>query len=125
MWGIRLDMPDSWASSDAYVHRYDFVSTKTGAIIVPGCGFDSIPADLLVFLSNRTLKNALGPDAQLGLSQTFYSMKGGISGGTLATLMTEAEIVPKYKLLEAQKDYAVSQGTPFGVPLPYSRITPR
>ncbi|TFK88041.1 hypothetical protein K466DRAFT_88124 [Polyporus arcularius HHB13444] len=91
------------------IERYDFVSTKTGAIIIPGCGFDSIPADLLVFLSNRTLKNALGPDAQLGLSQTFYSMKGGISGGTLATLMTEAEIVPKYKLLEAQKDYAVSQ----------------
>ncbi|RPD57921.1 hypothetical protein L226DRAFT_538874 [Lentinus tigrinus ALCF2SS1-7] len=91
------------------IDGYDFMCTKTGAIIVPACGFDSVPADLLVFLSNRTLKNALGPDAQLGLSQTFYSLKGGISGGTLATMMSDIENVPKFRLIEAQKDYAISQ----------------
>ena len=91
------------------MRSYDFMCTKTGAIIVPACGFDSVPADLLVFLSNRTIKNALGPDAQLGLSQTFYAVKGGISGGTLATMMSDIENVPKFKLFEAQKDYAISQ----------------
>ena len=75
------------------------------------CGFDSIPADLLVFLSNRTLKNAFGPDAQLGLSQTFYKGTGGVSGGTLATLMSDMENVPRSRLLQAQHDYALSPGT--------------
>ncbi|KAI0800124.1 Saccharopine dehydrogenase-domain-containing protein [Fomes fomentarius] len=73
------------------IDHYDALATKTGAIIVPACGFDSIPADLLVHLSNRTLKNALGPQAQLGLSQTFYDLVGGVSGGSLATLLTGIE----------------------------------
>ncbi|KAI0697401.1 Saccharopine dehydrogenase-domain-containing protein [Cerioporus squamosus] len=98
------------------IEGYDFMSTKTGAIIIPACGFDSVPADLLVFLSNRTLKNALGPDAQLGLSQTFYSLKGGISGGTLATMMSDIENVPRFKLYEAQRDYAIAQAR--GLPSP-------
>ena len=37
--------------------RYHYVATKTGAIIVPSCGLDSIPADLSAFLGNKTLKS--------------------------------------------------------------------
>ena len=85
---------------------------------MPACGMDSIPADILVFLSNRTLKNALGPQAQLGLSQTFYHIKGGFSGGTLATLFAEIEHVPEYFAQETRKDYAISPGAPSRVPIP-------
>lgn len=78
---------------------------------MPACGFDSIPADLLVHLSSRTLKNALGPQAQLGLSQTFYEIAGGVSGGSLATLLTGIEQVPPAVHSEAASDYALSRGT--------------
>ena len=30
---------------------------KTGAIIVPSCGLDSIPSDFSAFLGNKTLKS--------------------------------------------------------------------
>lgn len=37
--------------------RYDYIATKTGAIIVPSCGLESIPSDLSAFLGNKTLKS--------------------------------------------------------------------
>jgi hypothetical protein len=36
--------------------RYEYIATKTGAIIVPSCGMDSVPSDLSVFVGNKTLK---------------------------------------------------------------------
>ncbi|KAI0752784.1 Saccharopine dehydrogenase-domain-containing protein [Daedaleopsis nitida] len=90
------------------IARYDYLASKTGAIIVPTCGFDCIPADILVFLSNRTLKTVLGPDAEPGLSQTFYGVEGGVSGGTIATLMSDIETVPRHTYTAGQRDYALS-----------------
>lgn len=89
---------------------FDVLATQTGAVIVPSCGFDSIPADILVYLSSRTLKDALGPEAALGLSQSFYDVAGIASGGSLATLMTEIEKVPRATQIEARSDYALSRG---------------
>ncbi|KAI0350608.1 hypothetical protein OH77DRAFT_1430787 [Trametes cingulata] len=90
------------------IDQYDYLATKTGAIIVPASGFDSIPADITVFLSNRTLKNALGTHVQLGLSQSFYSAHVKPSGGTLASVLSTVEVAPPNKVLEAVKDYALS-----------------
>ncbi|TBU27867.1 Saccharopine dehydrogenase-domain-containing protein [Dichomitus squalens] len=90
------------------IELFDHIATKTGAVIVPSCGFDSLPSDLAVFLSNRTLKNAIGPQTQLGLSQTFFDIKSGISGGSLATLATEIEEVPQILLAQSRQDYALS-----------------
>lgn len=93
-----------------YLSSYDYLASKTGAIIVPTCGFDCIPADILVFLSNRTLKSILGPDAEPGLSQTFYGVEGGVSGGSIATLMSDIETVPRHVYAAGQRDYALSLG---------------
>jgi short subunit dehydrogenase-like uncharacterized protein len=38
------------------VVRFDYLATKTGAIIVPSCGIDSIPSDASAFLANKALK---------------------------------------------------------------------
>ncbi|KAG8718560.1 hypothetical protein FRC08_004976 [Ceratobasidium sp. 394] len=38
------------------IEEYDFLAYKTGACIIPGAGFDSIPSDLAVYLSTRTLE---------------------------------------------------------------------
>ncbi|KAI0752778.1 Saccharopine dehydrogenase-domain-containing protein [Daedaleopsis nitida] len=107
--------------------RYDHLATTRGAIIVNTCGFDSIPADILVFLSNKTLKNALGSSAQLGLSQTFYDVRGGLSGGTFATMMNDIEVVPRLRIIESSRDYALShvRGHPsprpqLSTPVPFS-----
>ena len=49
----------SLASSSTYPSylRYEYIAAKSGAIIVPSCGLDSIPSDLSAFLGNKTLKS--------------------------------------------------------------------
>ncbi|KZT05453.1 uncharacterized protein LAESUDRAFT_727099 [Laetiporus sulphureus 93-53] len=94
--------------------RWDYVATKSKAIIVPSCAHDSVPADLLVFLSNKTMKEAAGPHAGIGRSLTVYRMLGGISGGTLSTISSTFDI-PTNITSEGFADYSLStgiQGTP-------------
>ncbi|CAN5817749.1 trans-acting enoyl reductase family protein [soil metagenome] len=61
------------------------VATKSGARIVPCCGFDSIPSDLGVFLAHETLveKGSALRRAEL----VVVSMTGEMSGGTAASAM--------------------------------------
>lgn len=57
----------------------------SGARIVHTCGFDSIPSDLGVFV----LHGALG--AMKRATYVVEVMKGGVSGGTVASMLTMAE----------------------------------
>ncbi len=64
------------------------LAKKTGARIVHACGVDSIPSDLGVLLTARA---AQADGAQLGSTRlAVKSFKGGPSGGTVDTLVTQA-----------------------------------
>jgi short subunit dehydrogenase-like uncharacterized protein len=67
------------------IDRYGARAKETGARIVPGCGFDSLPSDLGVFLLHEHFR---GQGSRLA-SATFYlrAMKGGFSGGTIASML--------------------------------------
>lgn len=88
------------------IDRYDYIATKTGAIIVPSCGLESIPSDLSAFLGNKTLKSHGAYD--VGLSTTAIAVSGGIPDGTWNTIMTLYEDVPKHQQRESMVDYALS-----------------
>jgi len=63
------------------IARFDELARGSGARIVHTCGFDSIPSDLGVLLLHQTLGR---------LSKVTYvleSMRGGISGGTIASML--------------------------------------
>jgi short subunit dehydrogenase-like uncharacterized protein len=68
------------------VQRYEATARQSGARIVHCCGFDSIPSDLGVhFLQRQSI-------AQLGalctrVKMRVRAMRGGFSGGTVASLM--------------------------------------
>ncbi len=65
--------------------RFDAIAAQSGARVVHGCGFDSIPSDLGVLL----LHEALTADGAGELEETTLvvrAMKGGVSGGTVASL---------------------------------------
>jgi len=97
---------------------FDYNATKTGSIIVPSCGMDSVTSDLPVFLSNKTLKTFAGPAAAIDTSTSAYKMKGGISGGTLATVIASIEEVPPHIRKAALRDYSLSpiKGQPCSPP---------
>jgi short subunit dehydrogenase-like uncharacterized protein len=89
--------------------RFDYAATKTGTIVVPSCGMDSIPSDLSVYLSNQTLKS-LNPPLDATTSTTAFKVRGGISGGTLASAISIFEELPIRTILAGSGDYSISPG---------------
>jgi short subunit dehydrogenase-like uncharacterized protein len=103
-----------------FFSRLDYFATKTGAIIVPSCGFDSVPSDAAAYIANKTLKS-IGPSANgeyldLDTSISAFSFRGGVSGGTIASFMSSIEAVPDHVRLDAGRPYVTSPfigGPPF------------
>ncbi len=73
------------------IDRCHAAAGRTGARIVHCCGFDSIPSDLGVLL----LHQAAQADQQELLDTTLVvtALKGGVSGGTLASMMGQLDEV--------------------------------
>lgn len=94
---------------------FDFEANKTGAIIVPACGFDSIPADIAAYLGAKTLR-----PRSVDTSISSIKVRGGFSGGTLATAMDTIENIPKADLRASMKDWYLSPMQ--GLPSPKPRL---
>ncbi|HWL85518.1 MAG TPA: saccharopine dehydrogenase NADP-binding domain-containing protein, partial [Polyangiaceae bacterium] len=71
------------------IERNDARARSTGARIVHSSGFDSIPSDLGVFMLHQ---HFAAQGRRLARASFFIeALKGGASGGTLATMSTVAE----------------------------------
>jgi short subunit dehydrogenase-like uncharacterized protein len=67
------------------INRFDAVAIGSGARIVHSCGFDSIPSDLGVLLLHEAI-TAEGTGQLEDTTLVVRAMKGGPSGGTIASL---------------------------------------
>ncbi|KAJ8591048.1 NAD(P)-binding protein [Rhizopogon salebrosus TDB-379] len=97
------------------IFELDYAAVKSGSIVVPCCGLDSVPSDVLAFVANKTLKSFGGPSTTIDLSTSAWKLGGAsISGGTFSTILTALEDVPKSKLLATRRNFALSpvEGTP-------------
>ena len=71
------------------IERYEKTAAASGARIVHCCGFDSIPSDLGVhFLQHKALERFGSPCERVKMR--VRGMRGGISGGTVASMMNIA-----------------------------------
>lgn len=79
-----------------WIHRmintYEAAATSSGARIVHCCGFDSIPSDLGVYFLQRQAMEKFGTYCER-VKMRVRSMRGGASGGTVASIMNIAEKV--------------------------------
>src|ERR687897_598750 len=78
-----------------FVHRaiaaHHETARRTGARIVPACGFDSVPSDLGVLL---TAEAARADGARLGRTRlAVRSLRGSLGGGTVDTVRTQVDEV--------------------------------
>ncbi len=64
--------------------RYAGEATTSGARLVSFCGFDSVPAELAV----HKLAQRFGSEEELTI-QSYYTTKGGLNGGTIATMLNK------------------------------------
>ena len=75
--------------SAAAAHK---LAQETGARIVHSAGFDSIPSDLGVLLLHEQAA-AHGEGTLEDTAYLMVSVKGGVSGGTIDTMRTQADVV--------------------------------
>jgi short subunit dehydrogenase-like uncharacterized protein len=74
--------------------KYQLRAQKTGARIINCCGFDSIPSDLGVYFLQQVSQQQFGTTfSQVKLR--VKAMKGGVSGGTVASGIEMAKAVKK------------------------------
>ncbi|WWD03940.1 hypothetical protein V865_001998 [Kwoniella europaea PYCC6329] len=105
---IDLCGESSWLATDI-IPKYDNLAKETGAIIVPSCGFDSIPSDLSLWLAHKTLQSQY-PHLTIQDSTSFFKLKGGsMSGGTIQSMHSLAEL-PKDKRRSGEYDCIPSDG---------------
>lgn len=69
----------------AAIDRFHATAAGTGARIVHSCGFDSIPSDLGVLLLHQAAR-AVGAGGLEDTTFVLRKVRGGVSGGTLASL---------------------------------------
>ncbi len=76
--------------------KYQDTATQSGARIVNSCGFDSIPSDLGVYFTQTKAEEKFG-DACDVIHMRVKAAKGGLSGGTIASMATIFEEVGEDK----------------------------
>lgn len=67
------------------IDRHHAEAARRGVRIVPGCGFDSVPSDLGTWLVAQALWRQHGE--RCSSVKACFSIRGGLNGGTLASLM--------------------------------------
>lgn len=80
------------------IDKYQEAAQANGVKIVHSCGFDSIPSDMGVYFIQREVKAQKGQRAKK-ISMRVAAMKGGLSGGTYASLSKVME--------QAQQDKSI------------------
>jgi short subunit dehydrogenase-like uncharacterized protein len=68
------------------IQRHEPAARASGARIVHGCGFDSIPSDLGVFVLQAEARARFGEPCR-HVAMRVRRLRGGISGGTAASLL--------------------------------------
>jgi short subunit dehydrogenase-like uncharacterized protein len=74
------------------IDRCHDVAAAAGARIVHCCGFDSVPSDLGVLLLHQAAR-ADGAGDLLDTTLVVRALRGGVSGGTLASMMAQQDEV--------------------------------
>jgi len=80
------------------IDSYGDAAKRSGACIVPACGFDSVPSDLSTYLAVQQLRRA-GAKGPIRRSRCYQFMNtgggGGFSGGSMATgILQELDPIP-------------------------------
>ena len=88
------------------IEKHHAAAVEQGVFIVPCCGFDSVPSDLGNLVAHKTAGQR---NEQLQEVRSFFSLKGGFSGGTLASIATIFKTMSKADLNPASLNPAESR----------------
>ncbi|EMD85702.1 hypothetical protein COCC4DRAFT_207746 [Bipolaris maydis ATCC 48331] len=81
------------------IAKYDALAQKNKTIIIPECGLDSVPADIMAYVLAREVRKRYNAACERAI-MTLYRFKSGISGGTSLTML---ELFKNYSLSHLAK----------------------
>jgi short subunit dehydrogenase-like uncharacterized protein len=93
------------------VSKYHEVAKRNGAIIIPQCGLDSVPADIMTFALTNHIRKTLNAST-LSVVLSLYAAKTGVSGGTSSTMLNLFSHYSLSKLGETMKPFSLSPVKP-------------
>ncbi|KAL6704185.1 hypothetical protein ACN47E_008442 [Coniothyrium glycines] len=76
------------------IAKYDEQAKKNHTIVIPECGLDSVPADIMAYVLAREVRKRYNVACERAI-MTLYAFKSGISGGTALTML---ELFSNYSL---------------------------
>jgi short subunit dehydrogenase-like uncharacterized protein len=76
------------------IAKYDALAKQNKSIVIPECGLDSVPADMMAYVLARQVRKRYNAACERVI-MTLYKMKSGISGGTTLTML---ELFSNYSL---------------------------
>jgi short subunit dehydrogenase-like uncharacterized protein len=76
------------------IAKYDAIAKQNKSIIIPECGLDSVPADILTYVLARQVRKRFDAASERVI-MTLYAAKSGFSGGTSLTIL---ELFSNYSL---------------------------
>ena len=99
------------------IERYENLAQQTGARIVPCCGYDSIPSDLGVYFLQQQYSERFGQYCST-VTMRVKAAKGGVSGGTLASMLNVVKEVSADATLrkELANPYSLCPPVDYGRP---------
>lgn len=81
------------------IDRYHETAKRTGARIVHACGFDSVPSDLGALLCDEAMRQRTGGEPCEQVTLEVLKLRGGASGGTLASMLNLVDAARRDKAL--------------------------
>lgn len=93
------------------LQKHHLTFQKKGKIMIPQCGVESVPADILSFLLVTHIRRTL----KVGVREcvnTLQQATGTISGGTANTMATIMEAYPASHIMKSMHPYALSPISP-------------
>jgi short subunit dehydrogenase-like uncharacterized protein len=76
------------------IAKYDALAKQSNSIIIPECGLDSVPADIMAYVLAREVRKRYNTACERVI-MTLHGAKSGFSGGTALTIL---ELFNKYSL---------------------------
>ncbi|KAH8705272.1 Saccharopine dehydrogenase-domain-containing protein [Talaromyces proteolyticus] len=102
------------------IPQYHETAKENGAIIVPSCGVESAPLDILTWYAADFTRAKLSADPTETVGCIYDIKSAGPSGGTASTILTTLETLSIPELLKSSDSKCL-----IASPLPPTRITPR
>ncbi|KAE8404932.1 hypothetical protein BDV37DRAFT_103758 [Aspergillus pseudonomiae] len=93
------------------IQQHDTIARENGSIMIPCCGFDCVPSDLSTWAAANYIRRHFGTKTGR-VDVCIHSVQGGISGGTLASVLQAFELNSPRHLYKAHAPYALSPKRP-------------